>query len=143
MENEIMASRDERMQSTNGASGADHDATGIERTRPERMLVPRCDIYEDKDAVHLLAEMPGVDETSIDVTLERSVLTITGRFEPPAPEGLRPVWREFEGGEYRRSFELSNEADADGIRASIEHGLLRVDVPKTKPAQRKIPVMAR
>jgi HSP20 family molecular chaperone IbpA len=140
MENEVMERQDEQLQKTNGTGS---EVNGVERMRPERVIVPRCDIYEDKDAVHLLAEMPGVDETSIDVTLERAVLTIAGRFESTAPDGHRPVWREFEGGEYRRSFELSNEADADGIRASIENGLLRVDVPKTKPAQRKIPVMAR
>jgi HSP20 family protein len=87
--------------------------------------------------------MPGADESSIDVTLERSVLTISGRFEAAAPEGYRPVWREFEGGEYRRSFELSGEADASGIEASIQNGVLSVKVPKTKPAQRRIPVVSR
>lgn len=115
----------------------------VERTRPVRVLVPRCDIFEKEDAVQLVCEMPGADESSIDVTLERSVLTIVGRFDARAPEGYRPVWREFEGGEYRRSFELSGQADAEGIEASIQNGVLSVKVPKTKPAQRRIPVMSR
>jgi HSP20 family molecular chaperone IbpA len=117
--------------------------TNVERTRPLRVLVPRCDIFEREDAVHLLCEMPGADESTIDVTLERSILTISGRFDASAPEGYRAVWREFEGGEYRRTFELSNEANANGIEASIQNGVLSVKVPKTKPAQRRIPVMSR
>ena len=117
--------------------------TNVERTRPVRVLVPRCDIFEGENAVQLVCEMPGADESSIAVTLERSVLTISGRFEAAAPEGYRPVWREFEGGEYRRSFELSGEADANGIEASIQNGVLSVKVPKTKPAQRRIPVVSR
>jgi HSP20 family molecular chaperone IbpA len=116
---------------------------GIERTRPLNVIVPRCDIFEGDDAVTLLAEMPGVDEKSIDVSLERHILTISGRAEPKAPAGHRRIYAEFDAGEYRRAFELSNEAQAEGITAEIQNGVLRVTVPKSKPAHRKIPVLAR
>ena len=129
----------ENQEQTRGEQALQSD---VERTRPVRVIVPRCDIFEGADAVQIECEMPGADESSIDVTLERSVLTITGRFEATGPEGFRPVWREFEGGEYRRSFELSNEADAEGIEAAMQNGVLSVKVPKTKPAQRRIPVMS-
>lgn len=115
----------------------------VERTRPTRVFTPLCDIYESDGAVHILAEMPGVDPKSIDVTLERRILTISGRFDVREPEGYRRVYAEFESGEYRRAFELSGDSDAANIQAELEHGLLRVTVPKTKPAQRKIPVLAR
>lgn len=107
------------------------------------VLVPRCDIYENAGSVHLVAEMPGVDDKSIDVTVERNVLTISGRFEAPARAGFKPVWREFESGEYRRSFRLSATADTSAIRASIKNGVLEVEVPQVVPAQRKIAVEAR
>lgn len=118
-------------------------STDVERTRPTRVFTPPCDIYESDGAVHILAEMPGVDSQSIDVTLERCILTISGRFDVRELEGYRRVYAEFEGGEYRRAFELSSETDGANIQAVLEHGLLRVTVPKTKPAQRKIPVLAR
>jgi HSP20 family protein len=130
----------EMQEQANGEQGLQ---SNVERTRPVRVIVPRCDIFEGEDAVQIECEMPGADESSIDVTLERSILTITGRFEAEAPEGFRPVWREFEGGEYRRSFELSNEANAEGIEAGMQNGVLSVKVPKMKPAQRRIPVMSR
>ena len=53
-------------------------------TRDERAvataptLTPRCDVVETESAVHLVAEMPGVDETGVSIELEDGVLTITG-----------------------------------------------------------------
>jgi HSP20 family protein len=109
-------------------------------TKSTRVLTPRCDIFESDGVVHVVAEMPGVDESAVDVSVERNVLTIRGRFDAVAPEGLRPLWREFDGGVYQRSFELTSGVDANAIRASMKHGLLRLDVPKHRPALRKIPV---
>lgn len=115
----------------------------VERTRERPVFMPRTDIYETENSVVLVAEMPGVDENSVDITLEDNVLTITGRTrELDVPDGYRRVYSEFGAGDYQRSFALSNKADANGIKASTKHGLLRVEVPKAKPAQKKIPVMA-
>jgi HSP20 family molecular chaperone IbpA len=115
---------------------------GVERTHERPVHTPRTDIYETDDQVVLLADMPGVDETSIEVTLERNVLTITGRTSETPPEGYRLAYAEFEHGDFQRAFALSSQADANGIRASIQDGVLRVSVPKTKPAQKKIPVLS-
>ncbi|MCX7635698.1 MAG: Hsp20 family protein [Syntrophales bacterium] len=51
---------------------------GTERTRNRKVYVPKVDIYENKDSIVLVADMPGVDEHTVDVTLEKNVLTITG-----------------------------------------------------------------
>jgi HSP20 family molecular chaperone IbpA len=112
----------------------------VESTRPLRRVSPRCDIWEAKDGVHVVAEMPGVEPGSIDVTLERDVLTVSGRAPLAAPAGRRRLFAEFEGCEYRRSFELTGSADPDGIRASFQGGVLTVLVPRKKPAQRRITV---
>jgi len=121
-------------------TGAPEGAEPVERTRERPVYSPRTDIYETEDRVVLVADMPGVDEQSIDVTLERNVLTITGRTREVAPEGYRLAYAEFERGDYQRSFALSNQADRDGIQASMKDGVLRVSVPKAKPALKKIPV---
>ncbi len=110
------------------------------RERP--IYAPPTDIYEDEASVVLVADMPGVDEKSVEVTLVDSVLTVQGRTEDFAPPGFRRAYAEFERGDYRRSFVLSDRADAAGIQASVKNGVLRVTVPKAKPAQRKIPVLA-
>jgi HSP20 family molecular chaperone IbpA len=49
---------------------------GAERTRTSRVYMPRVDIYEQDDETVLVADMPGVDEKSVDITLEKNVLTI-------------------------------------------------------------------
>ena len=115
-------------------------ATAAELTRERPFFAPRTDIYETDAGVVLVADMPGVDASSVDVTLEDSVLTITGRTRDFEPEGYRRVYAEFERGDYQRSFVLSDRADATAIEASVQHGVLTVRVPKAKPATRKIAV---
>jgi HSP20 family molecular chaperone IbpA len=60
---------------------------GVERTRTGRTYIPRVDIYESEDEVVLLADLPGVDENSLDITLEKNVLTIEGYVQFEEPEG--------------------------------------------------------
>lgn len=129
--------KNDKIQETPGQGGA---RDSVERTRERPVFAPRTDIYETEDAVVLVADMPGVDEKSLDVTLERSTLTITGRTQDGVPEGYRLAYAEFERGDYQRSFALSAHADPNAIHASIKDGVLRVRVPKTKPALKKIPV---
>jgi HSP20 family molecular chaperone IbpA len=128
---------------TNASEARNGAAVARERTngsveRPA--FSPRTEIFETNDEVVLVAEMPGVDETTVDVTLEDRVLTISGKTRDVAPEGYRRVYAEFERGDFRRSFELSDEVDAERIEASVKDGILRVRVPKAKPATRRIPV---
>jgi len=114
----------------------------VERTREHRVFRPRTDIYENDASVVVVADMPGVDEKSVEVTLDDSVLTIAGRTHDAAPAGYRRVYAEFERGDFQRSFVLSDRADAAGIQATVKDGVVRVTVPKARPAQRKIPVVA-
>jgi HSP20 family molecular chaperone IbpA len=118
-----------------------HETRNGSQGRP--VFSPRTEIFETRDDdVVVVAEMPGVDESAVEVTLEDDVLTISGRTRDVAPEGYRRVYGEFERGDYRRSFALSEEADAEKIEASMKDGILRVRVPKAKPATRRIPVAA-
>ncbi|MBL8860254.1 MAG: Hsp20/alpha crystallin family protein [Planctomycetes bacterium] len=114
--------------------------TPVTARRRRDVVAPRCDIYENDRTVHVVAEMPGVDAKTVEVTVERNVLTIKGTADTNDPEGFRLLWREFDGVDYRRSFELSSEADSSSIKASMQNGLLRVEVPKSVPTQRRIPI---
>mgnify|MGYP003702591499 FL=1 len=59
--------------------------SGAERTRDRLAFVPRADIFETEEAIIVVTDMPGVDENTVDVTLEENVLTISGRVEPMRP----------------------------------------------------------
>jgi HSP20 family molecular chaperone IbpA len=112
-----------------------------ERTKTMKVFIPRVDICETKDAIVLLADMPGVDEKSIDITLEKNVLTLSGRVEPDMHEGYRAAFMEYEAGDYERAFTLSDEINRDGIEASVKNGVLRLTLPKAEPVKlRKINV---
>jgi len=112
-----------------------------EPIRNRRVFVPLADIYETKDRLFILADMPGVDEQSIDITLEKNVLTINGFTVPNTENELKLVHCECPEGNYRRVFALSEEVDRDGIEATVKNGVLKLILPKSqKSMTRKIAV---
>jgi len=114
---------------------------GVERTRTGRVYTPLVDIYETNKAMLLVADMPGVDQNSIDVTLEKNVLTIYGHVEWQMPESHNLTYREYGIGDYQRSFTISNQIDWEHIQGTVNNGVLRLTLPKAGPAQtRKIEI---
>lgn len=114
-----------------------------ERTRARKAYVPRADIYETANEIFVVADMPGVDENSLDLTLEKNILTINGYVEPAQLENFSLAYAEYEVGDYQRSFTLSNQIDQEKIEASVKNGVLRLRLPKAGPAKaRKIMVTA-
>ena len=112
-----------------------------ERTREFPVFVPRADIFETDNEVTVIADMPGVDENSVDITLEKNTLTIRGFVEPEIHEGYTQSYSEYGIGDYERSFVLSNEIDREKIEASVKDGVLRLLLPKLDVAKvRKIKV---
>jgi HSP20 family molecular chaperone IbpA len=116
--------------------------TGAERTRDRLAFVPRVDIYETDDNIVVVADMPGVDESSVDITLEKNVLTINGYVEPVQPENYSLAYAEYRVGDYERSFTLSSEIDQDNIEATLKDGVLTLTMPKEGPTTKKIAVKA-
>lgn len=110
---------------------------GIERTRTGKLYIPAVDIYETGQSVVLVADMPGVDEKSVDVSLEKSVLTIYGRVEPQVPAGHTLVYSEYRVGDYQRSFIISNAIDWEHIEGTVKNGVLTLALPKAGPATTK------
>lgn len=112
-----------------------------ERTRSGKIFTPPVDIYETSDDIVVLADMPGVDEKSIDITLEQNVLTIEGRLDEVSPQGFNLGYWEYEIGDYQRSFTLNDTIDRDKIEANYKNGVLKLRLPKVEPAKpRKINV---
>ncbi len=122
------------------AEGAEVPA---ERTRPRRIYTPKVDILETEERIEILADMPGVDEASVELTLEKNVLTIYGKVEADIPERHRLAVSEYGIGDYQRQFVLSNEVDRERIEAVAKNGVLRIQLPKAATAKtRKIVVRA-
>jgi len=115
----------------------------VERTRSTKVYTPDVDILEKDDSILVLADMPGVDQSSVDITLEKDVLSIYARVEPELPEKHQLTHAEYGVGDYQRSFTISNEIDRDKIEATVKNGVLRLVLPKSKAVQtRKIAVQA-
>jgi len=112
-----------------------------ERTRPTPVYIPRADIFETEKQVTIIADMPGVSESSVDITLEKNTLTIRGFVEPENHPDYTLSYAEYGIGDYERSFVLSNEIAQDRIEASVRNGVLRLVLPKQEEAKaRKIQV---
>jgi HSP20 family protein len=116
---------------------------GVERTKPRKMFKPDVDIIEEENETLLMADLPGVDDKSLDITLEKNVLTIRGQVDSQIPAGCRLAYGEYEVGDYERSFTLSDEVDKDRIQATIKNGVLRLVLPKAAAEKaRKIAITA-
>lgn len=107
------------------------------RPEPELVFVPRVDIRETEREVVLLADMPGVDEQSVDIELERNHLALHGTFLPSMPDGYSLTYQEYDTGSFERAFTLGNTIDRDGIKAVVKDGVLRLTLPKAMEAQPK------
>ena len=116
---------------------------GAERTRDRPVYAPQVDIVETEDALEIFADMPGVTRDTVEVMLEQRVLRIHGRAEVPLPEGLAPLYLEYQPGDYERAFTLSDAVDPAGIEARVRDGVLHLKLPKAGPAkQQRIEVRA-
>src|SRR5438876_740446 len=111
------------------------EVTTQESTRPGRTFVPDVDIYETPDALHLWADMPGVDEKSLHLQLADSMLTIEGQVNPREYENLAPVYTEYNVGNYLRRFTVSSDIDSERIGAKVTNGVLHLELPKSERAK--------
>ncbi len=102
-----------------------------------RNIIPDVDIIEKADHYLLIADMPGVDEKTLDITVEKDLLMIRGRMFITIPENHRAVKSEFRSGNYQRAFRIYEEIDRDGIKAVYRNGVLKLTIPKAEDAKVK------
>jgi HSP20 family protein len=108
-----------------------------ESVRSGPLFVPVTDICETEEAHLLILEMPGVAPDSLHVTLDQQVLTVSGVSRTVAPEGYALTHQEYQDGEFERAFAISEGIDSERIEAELRDGLLRLRLPKSKPAPAK------
>lgn len=98
-----------------------------------RSWLPPVDIYDGKEDVTLIADLPGLKPDQVQVELDENVLTIRGeRRADREPEAGRYYRVERPTGSFERSIALPQGLLSDRIEASFEDGTLRVRIPKAE-----------
>jgi HSP20 family molecular chaperone IbpA len=108
--------------------------TMTESTRHhERYVAPPVDIYETRDGLVVLADLPGVAKDALEVRVDNHVLTIRGHARHMVPGEL--TYREYELVNFFRQFELSDTVDQGRITADLQCGVLTLNLPKAEEAK--------
>ena len=104
-------------------------------------VLPPVDVIEDATGITLYADLPGVGKEQLNLRVEADTLTIEGEVGLTTPEGLQDSHAEVNVPRYRRVFALSKELDPDKIVAELNHGVLKLRIPKAEHAQpRKVQI---
>jgi HSP20 family protein len=98
--------------------------------------LPLVDIFEEPDAIRLVAEIPGVNPDDVKISVEDNLLTIKGTKEQVAEEKAERVHRyERTYGAFERTFRLSASIDPNKIKATYNFGVLTITLPKAETAK--------
>lgn len=104
----------------------------------ESDFVPRLDVAETEREITITAELPGMEQKDIEVSLADGLLTLRGEKKQSAEEKKEGFYHsECSYGSFSRSVTLPAEVDADKADASYANGVLKIHLPKTEPEQAK------
>ena len=103
-----------------------------ERTRPGLVFRPDVDILERPDAYVIYADLPGVDDKSVQVRLDNDLLSIDASLATLPGEGWNPVHSEYRLGSFHREFRLSDAIESGSVAASMRDGVLELRLPKVE-----------
>jgi HSP20 family protein len=101
-------------------------------------FVPAVDIYEDPQKVVLKLEVPGIEEKDLDIRVENNTLTVKGerKFEKEEKEeNFHRIERRY--GSFYRAFTLPSTVDSEGVAATYNAGVLKLELKKKAEAQPK------
>jgi HSP20 family protein len=96
---------------------------------------PAVDVSETTKELILRYDMPGVGKESVDITMDKGTLSVTGTTEPE--QSGTAVYRETRVGDYHREFTLPEDVDTERITAEMKEGVLTVRIAKAAKAQPK------
>lgn len=106
--------------------------------RAERGWVPAVDMVDAKDEIVLRADLPGMDEKSIEVTVQNGTLTISGERKEEKEEKKEDYYySERTYGVFSRTVMLPSGVEADKVKATFKKGVLEVHLPKATEAKGK------
>lgn len=98
--------------------------------------VPAVDIREENERFVVLVDVPGVDPSTIDIAVEKGVLSLTGSRTLESSENSDNFRRaERISGKFQRRFTLPDNIDSDAVSARSENGVLEIAIPKSPQVQ--------
>ncbi|MBF0540666.1 MAG: Hsp20/alpha crystallin family protein [Nitrospirae bacterium] len=114
-------------------------------TESKYIYSPKVDIYEKDEEIILTAEIPGVSEGDVDITVEGDVLTLYAKAQEDTIEGYTKTYCEYGVGDYKRAFKLTDIVDRDQIGATLKNGILTIilhKAAKAKPQKIEVKIAA-
>jgi HSP20 family protein len=105
------------------------------RASTARPFVMPMDAYRDGDQFVVLFDLPGVNPSGIDLTVEKNVLTVSAERSWQPQEGQEVVVNERPQGRFTRQLFLGENLDSERIQATYENGVLRIVIPVAEQAK--------
>lgn len=129
---------------TSSANSTPAQASGQRDATQQPFVVPPVDVFENENAITLLADLPGVTREQLQVRVDGDTLLIEATATTASgPADMELVYGELQCPAYRRQFTLSRELDTGRIEAQLRDGVLRLTIPKAEAARpRRIQVQA-
>jgi HSP20 family protein len=122
----------------------DSDEPGFSTQLSSSQAWPRVNVFDTGSALVLKADVPGVSEKDLQISMNQGALSISGERKSDAPEGYAVHRLERGAVNFSRAFSLPVAVDADKTTATIKDGVLTITIAKAPEAQpRKIGVQAR
>jgi HSP20 family protein len=109
-------------------------------TRMERVYTPLVNITETEKEIYVHAEMPGVAESDIDLSIEKGILSLEGRRRNEDQSLAKSEHVENFVDVYKRKFQLGKSVDVDQTKAELTNGILKITMLKIEPVKKKIEI---
>jgi HSP20 family protein len=98
---------------------------------------PALDVYEDKDQFTVVAELPGFKKEQVEISLHQGALTISGERKQESQDKEEGLRSERYFGRFQRTVTLPAEVNAERVRATLQDGILKIELPKAEEAKPK------
>lgn len=105
-----------------------------------RVYSPNVDVLETEEDLLFRVEMPGVDQSSVEISIEKDQLILEGKFLPPPEVRGQVRLAEYREGNYFRKFSIGKAIQSDKAIAKMKNGILELTIPKMEPKKTKIEI---
>ncbi|XDD44899.1 Hsp20/alpha crystallin family protein [Leptospira sp. WS39.C2] len=113
---------------------------GKELKQQIKVYSPNVDVYETDNSLLFRVEMPGVDDKSVEITIEKDQLQLEGKFQIGVEEKGQVRLAEYREGNYFRRFTIGKAIDSEKAVAKMKNGILELSIPKIEPKKTKVEI---
>jgi HSP20 family protein len=124
---------DNAIQTTTRSAVAGQPQAAQQQQQPH--VVPPVDVFENDNAITLLADLPGVTRDQLQVRVDGDTLVLEATATTQGPQDMQLVYGEAQCPTYRRQFTLSRELDTARVEAQLRDGVLKLTIPKAEEAK--------